>query len=185
VIAARRCPLVIAAALLASCAHLEPRSTGPTLELALDDGHPSERPLTPTKTFEMLMKFDPKLPAFTARQLRFLLAQPGRILFTVYDTTPDGRPGNPLATVDRDYPASFVSDGKDGRWVIEPLELPSQHGPLFVGIQSPSGGPSGDPRLWASSVDTKQVFQRDADPNVPLTATTIPRTPILRLEISP
>jgi len=167
----------------AACAHTEAISTGPTLELALDDARASERPLTPPKTYEMLMKFEPALPAFIPRRIRFLLAQPGHLVFTLYDTADGGVPGKALAVIDRSYEPAWASDGKDGRWVVEPLEVPAQHGPLFVGIHSPGGG--GDPRLWASSTDTQRVFQRDADPNVPLTQSTIPRTPIVRLEVAP
>jgi hypothetical protein len=171
------------ALLICGCAHTGPISTGPTLELALDDGHPAEKPLTPAQTFEMLMKFDPALPGYTPRLIRFMLAQPGHVIFTFYDTAADGSPGKPLSTIDRVYEASWISDGKDGRWVVEVLDLPTQRAALYVGIQSPGGG--GDPRLWASSNDTKKVYQRDPDPNVPLSATTIPRTPLLRLEVSP
>jgi hypothetical protein len=167
--------------LVASCAHA-PGPPAPTLELALDEGRPSERPLTPQRTFEMLMQFDPQLPAYKPLGIRFLLAQPGRIVLTVYRMMPDGGPGLPLATIERDYGIEWCSGPGERRWIVERLDLPVQKTPLYVGIFSPGAG---DPRLWATSNETRRVFQRDPDPSTPMSSTAIPRTPILRLDIAP
>ncbi len=169
---------------LFGCAHAPAtRPSGPTVELALDEGSPSERPLTPEKTFETLMRFDPQLPSFSLRQLRLRLAQAGQITFNIYASA-DDRPGPLLTTLDRSYSPGMCSDGKDGKWILEDLSsLPAQKGAIWVGYFSRGGG--GDPRLWATSNNSGAVFSRDADPSTPLSAGRLPRTPILRVELSP
>jgi hypothetical protein len=162
-----------------STARMQP--AGPLLEMQLDDGHATERPLTPNQTFEVLMRFEPGLPEWNLKRLRFLLAQPGRVTFTLYAEGPDGRPGRTLASFAHDYDGALVSTGKDGRWIVEELELPPGRGPLWIGYWSSSG----DARLWASSNATGAVFQREADPSTPLASLKIPRTPMLRVEVAP
>ncbi len=170
--------------LLSGCAHkviLQP--VGPIVQVALDDGHASERPLTPSKTFELLMRFDPALPLYQLRRMWLSLAQPGRMTVSIYNSTKDGEPGEAIFSMDRTYDPSLISTGQDGKWVIETFDLPPQHAALWVGLSSPGGG--NDPRLWASSNDSVAVFMRDPDPSTPLSATKVPRTPLLRLEFSP
>jgi hypothetical protein len=172
---------VLALICLSGCASTpETRLSGPTLELALDEGRPSERPLTPAKTFELLLRVDPKLPSWTPRRLRLLLAQAGHVVFTFYGDGESGRsPGAPLGSLDRAYDPSFTSDGRDGKWVIEELSLPAQRGAIWIGVHSPGGG---DPRLWATSNDSGAAFMRDADPTA--RPERIPRTPVMRLEVT-
>lgn len=169
---------------LLGCAHAQvTRPTGPTVEVALDEGAPSERPLTPEKSFETLMRFDPQLPSFQLRQMRLQLAQAGQISFNVYANA-DDHPGELLTTIDRSYTPGMCSDGKDGKWIIEDLSsLPPQKGAVWIGYFSRGGG--GDPRLWATSNNSGAVFSRDVDPSTPLSAGRLPRTPILRVELSP
>lgn len=165
-----------------SCAHTHQAQIEPSVEVCLDQGRASERPLTPSSTFEILMRIDPHVPAYVPRRIRFLLAQPGKIVFSVYAMTPDGRPGQTLLQISRSYGPNFTSSGKDGKWTVEPLELGPQKGPLWIGISGPGGS---DPRLWATSNNSGSVFQREADPTVPLSEMAIPRTPMLRLEVAP
>ena len=169
---------------LGACKHApEMHAAGPILQMVLDDGHATERPLTPSKTFELLMRFDPGLPAYLPRRMWLQLAQPGHITVSIYGTTRDGNPGDPLYSVERVYDPLLISNGSDGKWVIEELDLPAQHAPIWVGLHSPGGG--NDPRLWASSNDSGSVYMRDPDPSTPLSSTKIPRTPLLRIEFSP
>jgi hypothetical protein len=176
---------------LSACAHApQPRSSGPTVEVTLDDGRAAERPLTPGRAFEILIKMDPSIPSYAPRRLRFQLAQAGRLAFTIYGTGGDGGPGAALAEIDRVYEPSLTSSGKDGKWVLEELKVPTQHAPIWIGIHGPverSRGFAGnsDPRLWASSRDSGLVFQRDPDPSTPLSATRVPRTPMVRVEVEP
>ncbi len=175
--------IFLALLVVAGCAHApEPRVEGPLLELQLDDGHPAERPLTPDRAFEILLKLDPALPAWRPVRLRFLLAQPGHLVFTLYKEGADGHPGEALFALDRRYDAALVSTGQDGRWVVEELPSEPRRGPIWLGIAAPGDG--GDPRLWASS-NTSQVFARDPDPAAPFAASKQPRTPMIRLEVAP
>jgi hypothetical protein len=169
-------------AVLSGCAHAPSTvAAGPRLELQLDDGTASERPLTPNQTFEMLMRFEPRLPSWRLRRLRFLLAQAGTLAFTFYGDGADGHPGAPLLRVERSYDPQLVSTGKDGRWVVEELDAPPGTGAFWLGIHAPGGG---DARLWASS-NRAAVYQRDPDPATPFSSTKIPRTPIVRIEVAP
>jgi hypothetical protein len=177
---------------IAACRHApEMRTPGPSVEVALDDGQAAEKPLTPARTFEVLMKIDPGLPAYVPRRMRFLLAQGGHVIFTLYGTGPDGGPGATLCEIDRIYDPTMISSGKDGKWVVEELTIPGpnrvQRTPVWVGIHGPAGGTvsANDPRLWASSHSSGLVFQRDPDPATPLSSTAIPRTPLLRVEVEP
>ena len=76
-----------------------PKSTRATaleteLELAYDDGQPTERPILAVADFEWLIKFEPNLPAYSPRRLRLLVAQPGelQLVFYRHDVT-TGRTG--------------------------------------------------------------------------------------------
>lgn len=168
----------------AGCAHApEARLTGPTVEVALDDGRPQEKPLTPNRSFEVLMRFDPRLPSYRLRQMRIMIAQAGGFSFNVYTNGPGDAPGDTLKAIEREYSPSLASTGQDGKWVIESLtDVPPQKGPVWIGISTRG---TGDARLWASSNDSGEVFSRDADPTTPLSANRLRRTPMVRLELLP
>lgn len=168
-----------------------PKSTRATvleteLELAYDDGQPTERPILAAADFEWLIKFEPNLPAYSPRRLRLLLAQPGELRLVVYrHDEATGRPGARLGAVERSYDATFTSGGRDGKWLSEPLPgIGVQSGPLWVGISvpRPDGGAA---RLWASKNESPQVFQRDAEPTTALQSGRLPVTPLLRLLVVP
>ena len=177
--------LIAAALVAAGCGHGGKMIIGgPELEVALDEGRPDQRPLTPGQAFEMLVRIDPKLAAFRLHQLRFQMAQPGRIVFSLYATDEAGRPGAVLKSIDHNYGPETISTADGGKWVIEDLtDVATQHGPIFVGLYSPEK--HGDPRLWATSNDTGNTFQRDTDPATPLSSLKIPRTPRLRVTVVP
>ena len=79
------------------------------LELAYDDGQPTERPILAAADFEWLIKFEPNLPAYSPRRLRLLLAQPGELRLVVYrHDEATGRPGARLGAVERSYDATFT-----------------------------------------------------------------------------
>ncbi len=177
--------MLLGTLLLCGCAHNGDEKADtpyPRIEVRLDEGRAAEKPLTPQKTFEILMKMDPGLGGYTPRKFRFLLAQAGKITFTLYQAGADGGPGAAIGTIEHDYDGAFVSDGKDGRWVTEKLiNYPIQHGTLWLGIHAPAGG---DPRLWATS-NRSEAYQRDPDPSAALSNLKIPRTPMVRLEVVP
>ena len=166
------------------CAHAPVAVEGPLIEVVLDEGKPDQRPLTPDKTFELLMRFDPKLPSYRLVRARFQLAQPGKLVFTVYAVDGSGRPGAPLKTIERNYPPACAGSADDGKWVVEDLsDVPPLGAPVFVGVYSPIK--QEDPRLWACSNDSGAVFARDADPSLPMSSTKVRRTPRLRLVVAP
>ena len=154
------------------------------IEIALDEGRAAEMPLTPPLTFETLMRIDPHVAAYRLSSLRMLLAQPGHVVLRFYAIDDVGHPGALLTELDRVYGPEMTSSGSDGKWVVEHIDVAAvQHAPVFVGLSSPEK--HGDPRLWASSNNTGEVFQRDADPSVALEHLRIPRTPKLRVTVLP
>jgi hypothetical protein len=90
-----------------------------------------------------------------------------------------------LKTVDRRYGPELVSDsGAATKWIVEDLAgVAVQRAPVWIGVACPDK--ASDPRLWAASNDSGAVFQREADPSVPLEQLRIPRTPRLRVEVAP
>ena len=154
------------------------------LELAFDDGQPSERPLLPGADGEWLMRFEPTLPAFKPQRIRLLIAQPGKLRLSLYRHDDNGRPGAKLTQLERTYEVNHTSSGLDGKWVLEPvLDVPVLTGPLWLGISVPASDPSAA-RLWTSRRESGQVFQRDAEPGTARQSTKLPMTPMVRLLVS-
>ncbi|MCS6912933.1 MAG: hypothetical protein RMK29_05015 [Myxococcales bacterium] len=154
------------------------------IEMAHDDGRPAERPILPASSFELLIKNEPNMPSFRPVRLRFMVAQPGRIQFQLYDTNEEGRPGRLLYRIERDYGPALTSNGTDGKWVIETLPpLPPMRGPVWVGVAVPEAG--GEARLWAAKNDSGRVFQRDVEPQTALISSPVPYTPLVRLVVQP
>ena len=154
------------------------------LELAFDDGQPSERPLLPGADGEWLMRFEPTLPAYKPQRIRLLIAQPGKLRLSLYRHDDSGRPGAKLTQLERTYEVNHTSSGLDGKWVLEPvLDVPVQTGPLWLGISVPASDPSAA-RLWTSRRESGQVFQRDAEPGTALQSTKLPMSPMVRLLVS-
>lgn len=186
----RRVATVAAALLGALLSTAGCAATGPALvasremELTYDDGHPSQQPILPPGNFELLMKAEPNLPSYRPLRLRFLLAQPGRLVLHLYESGADGRPGKLLYTVDREYPPDLCSGASDGKSIIENLpELPDLHGPAFVGIGL--SDPASGARLWVTDNDSGHVYQRDQEPGTALLSSTVHYTPMVRLVIAP
>lgn len=157
---------------------------GREIELAHDDGRPAERPILPQGNYELLLKSEPNIPAYRLLRLRFLVAQPGRLQFQIYDTSADGRPGRLLHRLERDYSAPWTSNGSDGKWVVENLpELPPAKGPIWVGVAVPDR--TSEARVWAAQNDSGHVFQRDSEPQTAIQSAAVHYTPMVRLDIQP
>jgi hypothetical protein len=173
--------ILVAAALAAGCAHgTAPPIVEPAVELQLDEGRAAERPLIPGRAFELLLRFEPKLPAYTLARLRFRLAQPGPIAIAVYRDE-HGAAGAPVKAIERRYGPELVAAAGEGKWVVEDLAgIGPLDGAVWVGLSSPER--EGDPRLWATSNDSGAVFSRETEPG---RLGRVPRTPVLRLEIRP
>ena len=181
-------PLGLGAVLwLSACATSSAWTSGGTLrevEMAHDDGHPSERPILPSGDFELLIKEEPNLAAYRPVRLRFLVAQPGRLLFHLYETGPDGRPGKLIYTLSGVYSPAMTSNGSDGKWVVEALSgLPTLHGPIWLGVGVPDS--SSEARVWAAQNDSGHVFQRDTEPQTALMSSPVHYTPMVRLVLEP
>jgi hypothetical protein len=178
--------VVMAAAALAGCASSS-SAAAPTqgmreLVLAYDDARATGTMAFPTTGYESVVRF--QVPDGEHRPLRlmFQAEAPGRVEITIYDTTPLETPGEPLRTFTRDLVREDLSDGKDGRWVVELLDdMKPLKGVVWVGVRKASG----DPTIWASGVVSGQVFVRNNDPANFMGLLPTKRTPMLRLEIAP
>lgn len=177
----------LALGLLCGCATSSYGTGGNSLreiEMAHDDGRPADRPILPAGDFELLIKSEPNLQGYKLRRLRFLVAQPGRLVFHLYAHDPQGRPGKLIYTLSGDYSPSMTSNGKDGKWVVENLpDLPPLNGPIWVGVGLPDATSEG--RLWVAQNDSGHVFQRDTEPGTALTSSIVRYTPMVRLVLQP
>lgn len=158
---------------------------GPELELIYDDGQAADRPLLPESGAEWLVKFDPGLAAYRPLRLRLLVADPGELHLSLYAADENGRPGSTLKTIDKQVEPEATSSGQDGKWLLVSLsEVPTQLGPLFLGISAKKPGEAAA-RLWVSGKSSTQVFQRDSEPATALQSTQRSFTPLVRLAVSP
>lgn len=173
---------------LSGCATSNWSTSGSSIrevEMAYDDGHPKERPILPSGGFELLIKNEPNIPSYKLLRVRFLVAQPGRLVLHLYSTGKDGRPEKVLYTISGDYGAQLTSNGSDGKWVVEmlPADLPPVQGTLWVGIGVPD--PSSEARIWASRNDSEHVYQRDEEPQTALISAPVHYTPMVRVSLQP
>ena len=133
-------------------------------------------------TYESVLRF--ALPEGEHHPLRMRLqaGAEGTFEITMYDSTVLETPGEVLRTVSCQVAKDDLSDGKDGRWVVQDLsDMKPIKGVIWVGVRK-SGG---DPTLWASSVISGQAFVRNNDPSNFMGLLPVKRTPMLRLELAP
>jgi len=152
------------------------------LVLAYDDAHATGTIAFPTTTYESVLRF--ALPEGEHRPLRLRLqaGAEGKFEITIYDSTVLETPGEALRTISCDVAKDDLSDGKDGRWIVQDLSGGKPlKGVIWVGVRK-SGG---DPTLWASSVISGQAFVRNNDPSNFMGLLPVKRTPLLRLELAP
>jgi len=150
--------------------------------MAYDDARASGTMAFPSATYENVVRF--QLPDGEHRplRLRFQAEAAGQLEITIYDSTVLETPGEPIRKVTRDLAKEDLSDGKDGRWVIEDLvDMKPIKGVIWVGVRKTGGTPT----IWASSVISGQVFVRNNDPLNPMGLLPTKRTPMLRLEVAP
>jgi hypothetical protein len=169
---------------LAACASA-PRSpirSSRELVIGYDDNRPKDVISFPTTTYEAVTRFD--LPAGDHHPLRLRLqaAAKGALEIIVYDSTPLETPGEAILTVTRSLDADDVSNGTDGRWIVEELgDAKPMRGVVWVGVHKTSG----EPTLWSSGAVTSQSFIRNNDPASPMGLLPTKRSPMLRLEVAP
>ena len=152
------------------------------LVMAYDDSHATGTLAFPSMTYESVLRV--ALPDGEHRPLRLRLqaGAEGKLEVTIYDTTVLETPGEVLRTVSCDLAKEDISDGKDGRWVVEDLGgMKPIKGVVWIGVRK-SGG---EPTMWASSVVSGQAFVRNNDPSNFMGLLPTKRTPMLRLELAP
>jgi len=150
--------------------------------LAYDETRVSAPIAFPTSGYENVVRFE--LPDGEHRPLRLLFQAEaeGQLEVTIYDSTILETPGEPLHKVTRDIAKEDLSNGRDGRWVVEDLvAMKPVKGAIWVGVRKTGGMPM----IWASSVVSGQSFVRNNDPNHQMALLPVKPTPMLRLEISP
>ena len=150
--------------------------------MAYDDARASGTMAFPSATYESVVRF--QLPDGEHRplRLRFQAEAEGQLEITIYDSTVLETPGEPIRKLTRDLGREDLSDGKDGRWVVEDLvDMKPLKGVIWVGVRKTGGTPT----IWASSVISGQVFVRNNDPLNPMGLLPTKRTPMLRLEVAP
>jgi hypothetical protein len=175
---------VVGAALaVAACASTAVvTAPGRGLVLAHDDSHASGALTFPSDTYESVVRF--QLPDGEHKPLRlwFQAEAPGKLEINIYDSTPLETPGDPIQTMTRDLVKDDLSDGKDGRWVVEDLAgAKPVKGIVWVGVHRLNGMPG----IWTSNVVSGQAFVRDNDRVNPMGLLPSKRTPIIRLELLP
>jgi hypothetical protein len=155
---------------------------GREFEVAYDDAHPSGALAFPSDTYESVVRFQLPEGEHKPLRLRFQAEAPGKLEINIYDSTPLETPGAAIRTLTRDLGKDDLSDGRDGRWVVEDLDdLKPLKGIVWVGVHRLNGTPS----IWASSVSSGQAFVRDNDPTNPMGLLPTRRTPMIRLELAP
>jgi len=158
-------------------------ATAPARELvmAYDDAHASGPLSFPSNTYESVVRFQLPDGKYKPLRLRFQAEALGKLEIVIYDSTPLETPGTALRTLTRDLAKEDLSDGRDGRWVVEDLvDLAPLKGIVWIGVHRLDGAPS----IWASSVASGQAFIRDNDPTNAMGLLPTRRTPMIRLELA-
>jgi hypothetical protein len=155
---------------------------GRELVLAYDDAHATGTVAFPSNGWESVMRFQLPDGEHKPLRLRFQAGTAGQVEIAIYDSSVFESPGERIRTITRELAKEDLSDGKDGRWVVEDLEdMKPLRGVVWVGVRKTGG----EPTLWASSVASGQAFVRNNDPQSPMSLLPTKRTPMLRLEIAP
>ena len=168
---------------VAACASAPPaKPAAREIVMAYDDAHTTGTVAFPNETYESVVRFQLPDGEHKPLRLRFQAEAPGQLEITIYDSTVLETPGDAIHKVTRDLAKEDLSNGKDGRWVVEDLvDMKPLKGVIWVGVHKIGGTPT----IWASSVVSGQAFVRNNDPRNPMGLLPTKRTPMLRLEISP
>jgi hypothetical protein len=167
------------------CASTPPpprRTSARELVMAYDDARSTGTMAFPTVTYESVVRFELPQGEHKPLRLRFQAEAAGQLEITIYDSTVLETPGEPLRKVTCDLAAEDLSNGKDGRWVVEELDdMKPIKGIVWVGVHKLGG----EPTIWASGVVSGQAYIRNNDPHNPMGLLPTKRTPMLRLEVAP
>jgi hypothetical protein len=174
--------IFVAAGGCASTAATGPGGTSRELVMAYDDARATGTQAFPSTTYESVLRFE--LPNGEHRPIRLRLqaGAEGKLEIAIYDSTLLETPGEVLRTLTCDLTKDDVSNGKDGRWIVQDLaDMKPLKGVIWVGVRKAGG----EPTLWASSVVSGQAFVRNNDPGNSMGLLPTKRTPMLRLEVAP
>jgi hypothetical protein len=174
-----------AAAATAGCAANQPapvHGCQREIVLAYDDARASGPLAFPNPGYESVVRFELPRGEHQPLRLRFQVEAVGNLEIKIYESTALETPGEVLRAITKEVAKEDLSDGKDGRWVVEDLaDMKPLTGVVWVGFHKTGG----DPAIWASSVVSGQVFIRNNDPQNPMGLLPTKRTPLLRLEVTP
>jgi hypothetical protein len=174
--------LATGAVACASSAPPPARQAAREIVMAYDDARTTGTMAFPTVSYESVVRFQLPDGEHKPLRLRYQAEAPGQLEITIYDSTFLETPGDPIHKVTRDLAREDLSDGKDGRWVVEDLvDVKPLKGVVWVGVHKLAGTPT----IWASSVVSGQAFVRNNDPHNPMGLLPTKRTPMLRLEVAP
>jgi len=180
----RRSVALAVAGLAAGCGAAPPLvpHTPRELVMAYDDARATGTLAFPTAGYESVLRFQLPDGEHHPLRLRFQAEAAGQVEITIYDSTVLETPGEPIHKVTRDLAKEDLSDGRDGRWVVEDLaHMKPIKGVVWIGVHKVAGTPT----IWASSVVSGQAFVRNNDPANPMGLLPTKRTPMLRLELAP
>ena len=174
-----------AMALGLACASAEtappPRTAARELVMAYDDARPTGTMAFPSPDYESVVRF--QLPDGEHKPLRLLLQAEaaGELEITIYESTLLETPGEPLRKITRSLAKEDLSNGKDGRWVVEDLDdMKPLKGVVWIGVHKLGG----EPTIWASGVVSGQSYVRNNDRKSPMGLLPTKRTPMIRLELA-
>jgi len=152
------------------------------LVIAYDDARATGTVAFPSTTYESVVRFELPDGAHRPLRLRLQVHDAGQLEITIYDSTPLETPGEVLRTLSVDLDKDDLSDGKDGRWIVEELaDMKPLKGVVWIGVRKRAG----EPTIWASSVVSGQAFIRNNDPQNFMSLLPTKRTPMIRLEVAP
>ena len=150
--------------------------------IGYDDNHPQDTIAFPTSTYESVTRFELPVGEHHPLRLRLQAGALGALAITIYDSTPLEAPGEPILTLTRSLDSADVSNGKDGRWVVEELaEAKPLSGVVWIGVRKTAG----EPTVWASGASTGQSYIRNNDPQNLMGLLPTKHGPMLRLEVAP
>jgi hypothetical protein len=150
--------------------------------MAYDDARASGTVAFPNQEYESVVRFQLPDGEHKPLRLRFQAEAPGQLEITIYDSTILETPGEPLRKLTRELAKEDLSNGKDGRWVVENLvDMKPLKGVIWVGFHKLAG----EPTIWSSTVVSGQAFVRTNDPRSTMGLLPSKRTPMIRLEIAP
>ena len=175
---------IVAGLLSIGCAAAPPPAPRGDRELIMsyDDARASGPMAFPTQSYESVVRFQLPDGEHKPLRLRFQAEAAGQLEITIYDSTVLETPGDPIHKVVCDLSKDDLSNGRDGRWVVENLaDMKPVKGVVWIGVHKTGGAPT----IWASSVVSGHAFIRNNDPSNAMGLLPTKRTPMLRLEIVP